>query len=95
MYGRAVCGSAVLASCWLCSPAPCVLWYVLRLLERGGVSFGMALFFLCLGNLNSPRGGGLLGLMVGRSVVLSDGVKDGIGVYCLWVVEVVVLIDSV
>ena len=29
-------------------------------------------------------------LMVGRSVVLGEGVKDGIGVYCLWVIEVIV-----
>ena len=28
--------------------------------------------------------------MVGRSVVLCKGVKDGIGVYRLWVIEVVV-----
>jgi len=28
--------------------------------------------------------------MVGRSVVLGEGFEDGIGVYCLWVVEVVV-----
>ena len=28
--------------------------------------------------------------MVGQSVVLGEGFKDGIGVYRLWVVEVVV-----
>jgi len=28
--------------------------------------------------------------MVSGSVILGEGVKDGIGVFCLWVVEVVV-----
>ena len=28
--------------------------------------------------------------MVGRSAVLGEGFKDGVGVYCVWVVEVVV-----
>ena len=32
--------------------------------------------------------------MVDRSVVLCKIVKDGIGVYCLWVIEVVVCMSE-
>jgi len=40
-------GRQLLTSCCVCFP--CALWYVLRFLERSGVSCGMALSFLCYG----------------------------------------------